>query len=311
MRAEGPLRRVYRALIPAPVRLRLSLSGRLCRHWTRCRHLAIQAADPNVRTLSARLGALRGAYRGKRCVIMGSGPSLNHMDLECLRGEYVWGVNKCYLLFDRLSWRPAFYVAVDRRVVPDISSQLMELVHGLGDTRFFFPVHFRFDGMLASGSNVYWYVERLGSPGDGSCVGFTDDAARWVSPVRTVTVAALQLAVHLGFNPIYLIGCDTSYAVGSSVRRDVDDPDRLTSTVDDDFNHFDPSYFGAGSQWHEPHVERMIEHYTLSKRACDALGVEVLDATVGGKLTVFPKVDYETVFRDNGIQGAVEGSARS
>lgn len=296
MGTEGPLRRAYRAVVPPDLRLRLSISGRLNASVTWCRDLMIRGFDGSVRNLATRLAELRGAYRGERCVIMGSGPSLNRTDLELLRGEHVWGVNKCYLLFDRLSWRPGFYVAVDRRVVPDISEQVADMMRRLTSTLFFFPLHFRLDETLGSLPNVRWYHERLEPTTTSAAIGFTTDAARWVSPVRTVTVAALQLAVHLGFNPIYLIGCDTSYAVGASVWRDVGDPDRLTSTANDDANHFDPRYFGRGAKWHQPHVDRMVEHYRMARDVCDAVGVEVFDATIGGQLTVFPKVDYEAVF---------------
>jgi len=125
---------------------------------------------------------------------------------------------------------------------------------------------------------------------------FSDDIVTKVSDVRTVTIAALQLAVHLGFNPIYLIGCDTSYVVPASVEGDATSIDGLVSTQDDDPNHFDSSYFGKDRKWHVPHPERMIYHYSQAKAACDQLGVSVYNATVGGRLEVFPRVDYLELF---------------
>ena len=50
---------------------------------------------------------------------MGNGPSLNKMDLSLFKSEYVWASNRAYLLFDRIKWRPSYYVAVDKRVIPD------------------------------------------------------------------------------------------------------------------------------------------------------------------------------------------------
>ena len=40
----------------------------------------------------------------------------------------------------------------------------------------------------------------------------------------------------------------------------------------------------------------MLLHYEQSRRVCDSLGVQVLNATVGGKLEVFPRVDYRSLF---------------
>lgn len=226
---------------------------------------------------------------------MGNGPSLNEMDLERFAGETVWGSNRCYLLFDRISWRPSCFVSVDRRVLPDIADDVQRVIADLPDTRFFFPYLFRRRNVIAPASNVFWYPERDIQPRCGPDGAFSLDATKGVFASYTVTVAALQLAVHMGYNPIYLIGCDTSYSVPSSVRADRDDPDRLTSTADDDANHFAPDYFGAGRKWHEPHVERMIWQYTQAKEVCDAAGVTVYNATVGGQLEVFPRVDYESV----------------
>ena len=37
--------------------------------------------------------------------------------------------------------------------------------------------------------------------------------------------------------------------------------------------------------------------YTMARQAYERAGREVIDATVGGKLTVFPKVDYNSLFK--------------
>jgi len=246
--------------------------------------------------LPAALGALKGRYAGQRCFIMGTGPSLNRMDLGLFEEEHVWGVNKCYLLFDRIRWRPSFWVAVDKRVVPDISREMNSLTRSLPETTFFFPVKFREEWLLQSRSNVYWYSEIELEESTPPERMFSTDITKWVSGVRTVTIAALQLAVYLSFNPIYLIGCDTSYDVSRTVRTEAGQPDALVSTQNDDQNHFDRGYFGRGSKWHEPKVDRMIYHYEQARKACDAIGVSVYNATFGGNLEVFPRVDYRELF---------------
>jgi len=243
-----------------------------------------------------RLKGLRGAYTGQRCFIMGNGPSLNKMDLGLFRNDIVWGSNRCYLLFDRIEWRPRFYAAIDKRVVPDNAMEINNLKHQLRDTLFFYPVIFRYNRTLKSASNVYWYHEIALSEDNLPYTMFSTNLSEFVYSARTVTVAMLQLAVHLGFNPIYLIGCDTSYTVPASVQHENGDPNLLIST-DSDTNHFDSSYFGKDKKWHEPHVDRMIFHYEQAKKICDELGVKVYNATVGGNLEVFPRVNYLDLFK--------------
>ena len=65
----------------------------------------------------------------------------------------------------------------------------------------------------------------------------------------------------------------------------------------DDPNHFSPAYFGKGFRWQLPDLDTSEIGYTLARNAYQKAGREVLDATVNGKLTVFPKVDYNTLFQ--------------
>ena len=287
-------RRVVHSTTPPALRRFIGLTLR--ERWlVSLKRQMARLADSSVRNVSPRMRSLEGKYSGERCFIMGNGPSLNQMDLELLSREYVWGANKCYLLFDRVSWRPAFYVGIDTRVVPDIRADINRLAREMSETTFFFPAQFREQWVLRSGTNVYWYnqVEKdSANLPDGM---FTRDASKHVSAVHTVTVAALQLAVHLGFDPIYLIGCDTSYSIPDTVRKE-GSGENLVSTEDDDPNHFVPEYFGRASKWHDPHPDKMIFHYQQAREVCESLGVKVYNATLGGKLEVFQRVDYEKLF---------------
>jgi len=122
----------------------------------------------------------------------------------------------------------------------------------------------------------------------------TDLAAGLVQPA-TVTVALLQIAAHLGFDKIVLIGCDTSYSIPKTVVRSGpavpghEDEQLVLTSTDDDPNHFSPDYFGAGRSWHHPRVDNMIRHYELADVVLRSLGIEVLNATVGGALEVFER----------------------
>jgi hypothetical protein len=247
--------------------------------------------DENMRNLVVRMRGFQGKYKGMRCFLMGNGPSLNKMDLTLFRNEFIWGSNKCYLLFDRIDWRPKFYVGVDTRVIPDIRDDIYALERGLTETQFFFPSFFRVNGVLRSASNVYWFNQLPQNPTILPFGVFSNDVSSHVVSSSTVTIAMMQLAVYFGFSPIYLIGCDTTYSVPKTVQAGKKEYE-LVSTQNDDPNHFSKNYFGVGSKWHDPHPERMIEHYQQSKEACDQLGVQVFNATVGGNLEVFPRVNY-------------------
>lgn len=289
------IKNAYRNLVPNFIRK--EVYGTRKRLKKDLRNLSIDLTDKNVRLSKKRLNRIKGRHEGHQCFIMGNGPSLNKMDLELFKDEYVWGSNRCYLLFDRISWRPKFYTAVDTRVVPDNANEISALTNALNETIFFFPINFRYKNVLQSNTNIYWYEERYLNEKNLPFSMFSIEADRFVYSVHTVTIAALQLAVYLGFNPIYLIGCDTRYTIPKSVKFEDGKSDLLVSTEEDP-NHFSPDYFGPGKKWHDPHVERMIFHYEQAKRVCDEIGVNVYNATLGGNLEVFPRVDYKELFNE-------------
>ncbi len=266
----------------------------------------VHRRDPVLQNSMHQLRALQGQYAGQRCFIMGNGPSLNQTNLHKLAGEYVWGVNRCYLLFDRIDWRPAFYVAIDTRVVPDIAPELQTVISSLPDTRFFLPAEFYMRGVLRHQPNILWFFQVNPHKEEGVPGYFSLDPPRYLRTANTVTISALQLAIYMGFNPIYLIGCDTMYTIPPGVKAEGQGFDggtkeklegyNLTSTADNDPNHFDTRYFGTNARWHHPNVNGMLFGYQMVSRACVGLNVQVYNATVGGKLEVFPRVAFDTLF---------------
>jgi hypothetical protein len=64
----------------------------------------------------------------------------------------------------------------------------------------------------------------------------------------------------------------------------------------DDPNHFAPGYFGKGFRWQLPDLDGSERAYRLARKAYAEAGRHIVDATVGGKLTIFPKVDFNTLF---------------
>jgi len=238
-----------------------------------------------------RLRSLHNRYQGKRIFLMGSGPSLNRMPLEYLKDEYTFGVNRIYLLFDRINWRPTFYTVHDWRVGPDCADE----INKLNGMTFFLPQNFK--GLLKPSSSSYWYWTKPHRENDE----FAFDITKGIITGETIMVIAIQIAYYLGFDPIYLIGVDASYVVPPSVKqsgRILHNNTRifLESTADDDPNHFSPEYFGKGKKWHCPRVSGMIEGFTRCQNAIESKNRKIYNATVGGKLETFKRVDFNTLF---------------
>lgn len=247
--------------------------------------------EPDV----GRLKSLKDKYKGKRIFIIGNGPSLNRTPLEFLKDEYTFAVNRFHLMFDRISWRPTFYTICDRRVIKDIANE----VNALTGSTYFFDEKFR--GMHREGDDVFYtnITLKYDTPEEQH---FSYDISKGIRSSNTVVGVAIQIAQYMGFGPIYMIGCDLGYKVLETVDQKGDDKFNmgigfdLTSTKDDDPNHFDPRYFGKGRLWHAPNVRGMVEHHTYYRTAVERVGNKIYNATVGGELEAYERVNFDDLF---------------
>ena len=97
----------------------------------------------------------------------------------------------------------------------------------------------------------------------------------------------------MGFSEIYLIGVDMTFSDQKVKKKD---SRNWTAEKDDDPNHFDPRYFGKGKSYHNPTVHEMIEQFEIGKVFFEENGVKIFNAGVGGKLDVFPRIQFVNLF---------------
>jgi hypothetical protein len=223
------------------------------------------------------LQQLRNTHTNERCFILGNGPSLRRTDLSRLRDEFTFGLNRIYLLFPELGFSTSCLVSVNDLVL----EQCFQEIAALDLPKF-----------------ITWRARRW-FPADPQTIfidsDFTGPETFAAQPTGrifegfTVTYVALQLAFHLGFSEVVLVGVDHNFVTQGpanlAVVSEGEDPD-----------HFTPDYFGEGFRWQLPDLAGSERAYRLAGRAYDAAGRRVIDATVGGKLTVFPKADFGRLF---------------
>ena len=98
----------------------------------------------------------------------------------------------------------------------------------------------------------------------------------------------LQQAVIEGFNPIYIIGADLGY----QARPDIGDDDR---------NHFSPLYHRGirDVSVERANIDNDTQAYMhqMAKDYADENNIQILNATLGGELEVYPRVEFDSLFR--------------
>ncbi len=236
----------------------------------------------NARSGSAsRNSALKYANKhvGQRCFILANGPSLATMDLSPLANEITFGLNRIYLMFDKLPFTPTYFACVNELVLEQFSNEI---------------------GDLPMPKFLNWNRRSLFSSNDGSInfvklsLGLHDTFAQeFTQPLSsggTVTYVALQIAYLMGFSEIILIGLDHSFA-------DQGTPNKVeVRSAEKDSNHFHPDYFPKGSKWQLPDLRRSEVAYEMARRTYESDGRRVLDATVDGKCFIFEKIKFDSLF---------------
>lgn len=237
-----------------------------------------------------RLRALREKYKGEeRCFIIGNGPSLNRTDLSQLKNEITFAVNGFFLKAPELDWVPTFYVVEDHLVAEDRQKWINEFKGPIK----LFPVYLAYCLDEDDDTIFFNHRPRISYP-DG--FDFSTNAAEVTYAGGTVTFTCMQLAYYLGFKEIYLIGVDADYDIPKDVKHDGEYNISVLDMKSDDPNHFHPDYFGKGFRWHDPHVDKMIEAYKEARRAVERSSRRIFNATIGGKLEVFDRVEFGKLF---------------
>ena len=232
------------------------------------------------------LDKYRDIHAGERCFIIGNGPSLKDTDLSLLRNEYTFGMNRIYLMFPELGFSTSYYLSINSLVIDQCAEDILAL-----QTPRFLSWRSREYIKDALNKNSELPSEPPLSFLHTTYTGrkFAHDAGERLWEGATVTYVAMQLAYHMGFKQVILIGVDHSFSTKGK-------PNTTVVSGGDDPDHFDSNYFGKGFRWQLPDLDTSEIAYHKAKENYTAADREILDATVGGKLTVFPKVEYQSLF---------------
>ena len=262
-----------RKIIPANV---WRTAGDLYDTMRRLPELPTAYLHPWRRQSIRKLNALKDIHRGERCFIIGNGPSLRQTDVSRLKGEFTFGLNRIYMAFEEWGFSTTYFVSINDLVI----EQCAEDIRHLSMPRF---ICWRSRRVIGTAPDLIFLHTTYNGP------KFAVDARGRLWEGATVTYVALQLAYHMGFSQVILIGVDHNYSAQGK-------PNTTVVSQGEDKDHFHSDYFGKGFRWQLPDLETSERSYRMARQAYERDGRQVLDATIGGKLTVFPKVDYNSLF---------------
>lgn len=236
-------------------------------------------------------------HNNERCFVIGNGPSLTIHDLEKLNEEITFASNSIYALYNYTNWRPTYYCAADTIFCKQIMTNKEDILMLMDGCKAAFTTimseafQFREDAVM---DRLYYYRRKC----DETKPEFSKDCSEQIYTAGTITYEMLQLAVYMGIKQIYLLGIDFSFSVERRnnvfVKNDVcnhikeieeEEEKRVSNAI---FEQYGVTYF-ADTDW-------QLAGYQKAKQYADAHGIKIYNATRGGKLEVFPRVDFDSLF---------------
>ena len=232
-----------------------------------------------------KLKTFKDRHKGESCVIVGNGPSLTAEDLQTLHDHQIitFATNRVFNIFEKTDWRPTYYVSQDILLMEDIQQVIAEMpVQGR-----FVPINLKWSKGVDIPNADYFLIDYKSELKDTYRLSL--DIPHPIRGRGTVTVTCLQLAIYMGFSKIYLIGVDHNFAkMYYNDGRVVED-----NSIK---NHFTDKY-DEGIYDQGFHVDDATRAYMDVELLTRKLGTcKVYNATRGGKLEVYERVDFDTLF---------------
>lgn len=228
---------------------------------------------------TSELEKYRNLHSGERCFIIGNGPSLLLHDLEKLEKEFTFATHRIFNIYEKTNWRPTYYVAQDLKLIDKYKNEINQLF-----TPKFIPINVNWKmRQKVIDKCVFFYLKK--EDFYPQLPRFTEDASKKIYEGFTVTYSTIQLAVYMGFSEIYLLGIDFNYSKSINFKGDIvinkDAKDYFTNDANNNINL--------------PNLDYSLLAYKSAKQYCERNNISIYNATRGGKLDIFERINFDDV----------------
>lgn len=242
---------------------------------------SIEMYDLSIRKdlfLNPYLTKFKDLHLNKRIFLVATGPSLTIADLDKLYQyqECCMSFNGIFHAFDKTKWRPNYYNVNDSAVSLKWKSNIIDLqceAKFVADVAWYYEPQDKIENLY----RYHLYREDLRSKNGDS--DFSYDFSKGLYGGSTVVYSGIQMAIYMGFKEIYLLGTDCNYSFSDKSTHFYADSKEERSNKEQEKEGF-----------------KMIHDYEIAKKYADICGVKIYNATRGGMLEVFERVNFDLLF---------------
>ena len=225
----------------------------------------------------------------KTAFVIGTGPSLNTIDVKKLSDYHCVTFNRAYIAFDDWGFVPRYYLAIDGNDIRSIYKDINFLAKKHKNTDFFLlddprnNIHpeesfqdrekknFLFDYNEPNLHNLKLFCDKI---------------------LPNAGFMGVKLLEALGYKNIGFVGCDCRYLDDDKYNKDITKIGKeYVSHANTDMNHFRKDYFGEGIHFGAPNPSEIINIWRQAPLGSD---LNVFSCTPNSPLNKFYNyIDFE------------------
>ncbi|WP_107668519.1 6-hydroxymethylpterin diphosphokinase MptE-like protein [Cyanothece sp. BG0011] len=290
-----------------PNQTRQKLKKRIIKYLSSYEH-NLATLRYGLSTESSKWKKLKNKYAGQRCFILGNGPSLKKQNLLTLKNEVTFVANWFALHENCQAIKPTFYCICAHEIFGtntkaylrwekevNFDEKLYDLISKKAENSIkVFPIFFK-EGIenknLFEGQEVRYLFYEPPVKGIHKVGSMNLDIAkqRLHSGETVILNFCLPIAYYLGFKEIYLLGCDCDYGI----QKPTDSRQYFYQSQEQTGDA--PPFDWLQRSWSTDGP--MISSYVVARKEFEKTGRTIYNATAGGKLEVFPRVDFNEIIK--------------
>lgn len=225
----------------------------------------------------------KDCHKGERCFLIANGPSLTIEDLNLIKNEWTFGCNKIFYLFDKTEWRPSYYCILDEDYIARYQDEIFPHLD--------FPIFTnnviarRISKKNKDGKNIIYSKQII----------YTEfqawtDLMRYTYATKQGTIMSFVMAValYMGFSEIYILGMDNSSTTAGNHFSGYKEDPSLRENLERRIKE---------NGWNANHWRNQTEfEMNKFKEYAQQNNIKIFNATRGGKLEVFARVNLDDCF---------------
>jgi hypothetical protein len=213
----------------------------------------------------------------KTAFVIGSGPSLNDIDITKLKDYDTICFNRSYIAYEEWGFDPTYYLAIDSNDIRAMYKDIYSLIENSNIQKFFLTScrdndkhpsseHYQdgdhrteFFTDLKENKKVYLFNEQCVYNIPGANID-EDTQTIHMQMLPNAGFMGIVMLKILGYKEIAFVGCDARYKDDSKSNKYISKIGReYISSKDYDINHFSHKYFGNNMRFGAPNEKEIIK----------------------------------------------------